>query len=135
MSNQLKVFSGFLLTWYGIARWLMLGAGNDTSTTWLTNSFGNIVALFSIAYLVYSLIIITPQKQSLFILSSIIMFLINLDFLIIMTKEFIEIPSQINFGYLMLDIAILCYYSLVLKLCFMTKFNKNVNSEIVISCV
>jgi hypothetical protein len=135
MSNQLKVFSGFLLAWYGIARWLMLGAGNETSIAWLTNSFGSIVALFSIVYLIYSLITITPQKQSLFILSSIIMFLINLDFLVIMTKEFIEIPSQINFGYFMLDIAILCYYSLILKLCFITKFNKNVTSDINVSCV
>jgi hypothetical protein len=130
MSNQLKVFSGFMLAWYGIARWILLDKSNDTSEAWLLNPLGTFVALATIVYLAYFLIFKIPQKFVPFIFFSIstgLLWAINCYFLFLMTTELIKVFSPINFGYFMLDIVILSYYSLMIVFCYMT--NNNTNAE------
>lgn len=135
MYNHLKIFSAFLLSWYGILRWILLDKSNDTSQAWLINPFGTFVALISIVYLVYFIITKCPQKSYGFIFATFILFLVNLYFLFVMSCDFIQVFNPINFGYLTLDIFILSYYGLTLSLCYMTKFNKNINENINISYV
>ena len=138
MSNQLRIFSGFMLTWYGVARWILLDKSNDTSQAWLENPLGTFVALISIVYLVYFLIFKTPQKFVPFVFFSIatgFLWVTNCYFLFIMSIEFVKVFSPINFGYLMLDIAILSYYSLMIVYCYMTNNNTNAESNAMIAFV
>ena len=135
MSNTLKIFSGFLLSWYGIARWILLDKSNDTAQAWLENPLGTFVALVSIVYLVYFIISKTPQKSIFFWIATSMLWAVNCYFLFIMLFEFIKVSSPINFGYVMLDVAILSYYSLEIVFCLMTKNNTNVESNAIISYV
>ncbi len=135
MSNTLKIFSGFLLAWYGVARWILLDKSNDTAQAWLENPLGTFVALVSIVYLVYFIISKTPQKSIFFWIATLMLWAVNCCFLFIMLFEFIKVSSPINFGYVMLDVAILSYYSLEIVFCLMTKNNTNAESNSIISYV
>lgn len=135
MNNTLKICSGFLLSWYGVARWILLDKSNDTSQAWLENPLGTFIALVSIVYLVYFIISKTPQKSIFFWIATSMLWIVNCYFLFIMFVEFIKISSPINYGYVMLDIAILSYYSLKIIFCLMTKNNTNAESDAIISYV
>jgi divalent metal cation (Fe/Co/Zn/Cd) transporter len=138
MSNQLRIFSGFMLAWYGIARWILLDKSNDTSQSWLENPLGTFVALISIVYFVYFLIFKTRKNSYPFVFFSIatgLLWVTNCYFLFIMAIEFVKVFSPINFGYLMLDIAILSYYSLMIVYCYMTNDNTNAESNALFSLV
>lgn len=63
MINSIKLFSAFLLVWYGIARWMVLAGTNQESIDWLANSTGNFVALLSIGYLIYTILNIDKLKN------------------------------------------------------------------------
>ena len=132
MHNFLKIFSGFLLFWYGILRWILLDKSNNS---WVYNNFGNIVAFISIVFILNFLYIQIPQKIKIFIISTIGLFFINFYFLCLMTIEFIKFSSPMNFGFLILDVTILTYYCLMIKLCYMTNLNKNIQSSTFINFI
>jgi len=135
MSNLVKIFSAFLLMWYGIARWIILGITNEASIDWLTNSFGNFIAVCSIVYLLFSIFKPNPQKVKWFVDVTKALTGINAYFLVTMIAIYLKSKSMADFGYLMLDISILSYFIIVLKICYMTNDNSNQEKSIEIPVI
>jgi hypothetical protein len=128
--KKLKIASGFLLAWYGFARWVLLAITNQNAADWLANPVANFVALVSTAYMGYVIYQKTPTMYHAFVATTRFLFVVNFYFLYTMIVVFIQDRSTINFGYLMLDIFIVFYYSIMLKLCYMTNCNKNVCNSV-----
>lgn len=135
MSNKLKVGAAFLLAWYGFARWIMLGMTNDISVAWLSNPLGNFVALVSIVYLVYTVVKYAPMKSELYVDTTYALTAINAYFLVTMFFDFMHQKTMANFGYVMLDVYILLFYSAMLRLCYLTNKNTNITPHVKVSCV
>jgi hypothetical protein len=129
MALAIKILSGLLLVWYGVARWMVLAGANNESIDWLANSTGNFIALFSILYLIYTIINIDKVGKNtavkiMFISSSMYLWLINAKFLADMIAIFGKSHSSVDFGFVMLDVAVLAYYTIVLRFCKLTLNNK-----------
>ncbi len=130
LMNQIKNFAWMLFIWYFFLRWIILNNSNSTSQDWGSNPFGNILALSTIVYLFYFIVTTNPTKSVIFRISTIALWLSNLAALLMMTKIFKSDPTPLNFGYEMLDIFILLFYSVLLLLCFMGIYN-NIKCKIV----
>lgn len=137
MINSIKLFSAFLLVWYGIARWMVLAGTNQESIDWLANSTGNFVALLSIGYLIYTILNIDKLKNYMSYVSYIALstglWVMNAKFLADMIAIYLKSKLAADFGFVMLDIAILAYYTLILRYCYITSTNKTANSVLAVS--
>ena len=127
MSNKLKVAAAFLLVWYGVARWMVLGITNDFE--WLGNSFGNFIALVSIVYLVYNIMHDKHSIKPVVIDATFFLTAVNAYFLTTMFFAFLADKTPSNFGYVMLDVYILGFYTIMLKSCYMNLHNTNVTAN------
>jgi hypothetical protein len=128
--KQIKILTVGLLVWYLWARWHVLDITNATSKEWLSNSLGNYVAILSGAYLLinsmklfFNIKTISIGLKIINIKSVFALSIINSFFLFEMSIIFVIEHSFINFLYVLLDIAIVYYYILVLKICAMNIFN------------
>ena len=106
-SKLLKIYSGLLLCWYGFLRDILLPISNDVSECWYSNVGGHMIANLSIAYLIYAICAIEPQKNKLFLIATSMLTCINAYFLYLMTGILISDCSIVNILYFALDMIIL----------------------------
>lgn len=129
MNKLLSWASFILLTWYGYFRWIILDKSNQTAVDWLHDPMGNLTAILSICYMLYTLYKLWQDKipQNVLTISFVTPMLacINFVFLLEMFIIFIKAPNFQNTLYLLLDMFILSYYIVMVKLCYMTKYNNN----------
>lgn len=121
--------SSFLLCWYFPLRWLILNKSNQEAVEWLSDPMGSMVAIISFFYMLYTLYKLWDNKsiQNELTVSFITPMLcfINFAFMLEMINIYNKQNSFENFLYLSLDVFIFYYYTLMVKLCYMTKNNTN----------
>lgn len=133
--NKLQKIGNFTFAvsvWYYIFRWVLLGSTGDSADDWLNNVSSLVIALYSIGFLGYTMYLTYyPNAKhpnvlgiKIFLLSTMCLWIWNLYCLGEMIDLFIHEFTPINFGYLMLDVSILSYYTILVRLCYVTYTNK-----------
>lgn len=130
MNKIIGISSSILLSWYAIFRWIILDKSNQAAIDWLSDPMGNLTAILSIVYMLYTLYKLydnkVPQNAITTSFVTPMLCFINFAFLLQMIAIFVKGPNLQNMFYLLLDIFILFYYTVMVKLCYMTNRNTNV---------
>lgn len=106
----LKLTQIVLLCWYGVARWIILGAFNPVSQAWVKNPLGNVIAVITVAYLSYAVFVKNPERVQWFAATTKFLTVMNIYFLSRMAAVCNTDASLVNLAYLVLDIVILLYF-------------------------
>ena len=130
--KQIGVFTFAMALWYFIFRWVLLGSTGDSAEDWLNNVTSLVIALYSLAFLGYNMYLTYYPRAKhpnlllirLYLLSTLCLWIWNLYCLGEMISLFIKEFTPINFGYLMLDVSILSYYTILVRFCYATYTNK-----------